>query len=656
VAPWANHAIVAGMTDDGLGSRSDLEALQRSGRGKVLTLLLILAVALGAAGWFFFLRKQGTGNKEDPAKILVVASSRGYSLVLADVGFEAHEGTFDAWQDKAKEEVPELDTTGIESIMTLADRFGYGYVVFEKPQEFDFSKLDIDGDVPPMPDHVQFAVLSAGDFAFPHVMTVNPKPSEVLRGSSVVILQALFEQERLKAALPENDGASIEAVQLRDQLRDAIDRLARIPEAERMAETIVGQVRRQLEEEERAERKPALVGRPLESGSPYALAHGQLLTITRGFQVVTRDAVRADLALDDVERLSIGAPGAEPDARSKCEALAGGEISVHESPRYWVAEDGAAVLVQTLGAGLQLFTLDPGQPGCAFTAKGKVAAASPGLGDPVLAGHGQVARVGSLAGQAVVSVVTAGQDDELVLGMLDYTELAEVAWLDERHLVAVGAGPEGPGVWIFDTQTPLRVRQLTGSVFENADTVHEVAVGKRGPRPVVVVTAGDMPRKLYRLDLPADLAELFNAPPIDAAAAATPAVDRDAVPDFAMPAEDREALGLPAIVALDPNRFVAVALTHEGSVRSPSLSLDGSRVAFELRGEAFDPTAPDDAEIASMPTGGKGEGLAVLTRNALRDEDPRLTPDGSHVVFHTRVEIPRTDWVVSAPRVVALGQ
>jgi len=651
------------MTDDGLGSRSDLEALQRSGRGKVVALLLMLTLALGAAGWFFFLRKHGTGNKEDPAKILVVARSRGYSLVLADVGFEAHEGTFEAWEQKAKEEVPELETTGIESIMILADRFGYGYVVFEKPQELDFKKLDIDDGVPDMPDHVQFAVLSVGDFAFPHVMTVNPKPSEVLRGSSVVILQALFLQEHLADALPENEAPTIDAVQLRDRLREALDRLAQVPEAERMAETIVGQVRRQLEEEERSERKPTLVGRPLESGSPYALANGELLAITRGFQVVTRDAVRADLALDDVERLSSGAPGIEPDSRSKCEALAGGEISVHESPRYWVAEDGAAVLVQTLGEGLQLYTLDPGASGCGFTAKGKVSAPSPGLGDAVLDGNGQLARVGSLGSQAVVSVVTAGQDDELVLGMLDDTELEEVAWLSERHLVAVGAGPEGPGVWLFDTQMPTVVLRLPGSVFENADAVHEVAVGKRGSQPVVVVTAGDLPRKLYRLDLPVGLGALFLAPtdyaaPVAAPAdpTADPAVDPAAEPGLVAPADDREARGLPTVTTLDSNRFVVVALTHEGSVRSPSLSLDGSRVAFELRGEAFDPTAPDDPEIASVATTGKGEGLAVLTRNALRDEDPRLTPNGSHVVFHTRVEIPRTDWVISAPRMVALAQ
>ena len=84
------------------------------------------------------------------------------------------------------------------------------------------------------------------------------------------------------------------------------------------------QVRRQLEEEERAEPRPTLLGEPLESGSPFALASGQILTIGRGFTVVSRDAVRADLALDDVEYIRLGAPGAEASARTPCEALRGG--------------------------------------------------------------------------------------------------------------------------------------------------------------------------------------------------------------------------------------------------------------------------------------------------------------------------------------------
>ncbi|MEX1366117.1 MAG: hypothetical protein AB1Z98_23530, partial [Nannocystaceae bacterium] len=503
---------------------------------------------------------------------------------------------------------------------------------------------------PDLPEHVRFAVLSAGDFGFPHVMTVNPEPSEVLRGSSVVVLQALFGQERLAELLPEADSSSIEAIQLRDRLRDAVDRLAQIPEAEKMAEKIVQGVRHQLQDEERAEPRPVLVGEALESGWPFPLANGQLLTVSRGFKVVTRDAVRADLDVDDSHRLWVGAPGAEASSRVPCEALYGGEVSVHESPRFMLAEDGSALLTQTLGDGWVLWDLsaDDGASGaCGWTRRGSVTPPRPGLGEPVPSGHGQVAWAGVFGTQGVVHVATAGSDDDAVtLGMLDGVELRELTWLSERHLLATGRGVQDEALYLLDTQTPLTVLQLPSTAFENAVGVHEVAAGRRGDSPVIVVTAGEQPRKAYRLDLPVGLEALFAAPPSEELANDDEPVGPDGM--------SRAERGLPTVVRLDANRFTVTALTHEGSARSTTVSADGSWAAFSMRGEHYDPTDPDDAEIVAVPTAGGSP--KVLTRNALRDHEPRLTPNGSHVVFQTRVEIPRTDWVVTSARVSALGQ
>ena len=83
--------MVMPMSSTEMGSRSDLEALHRSGRGKFVVVALLLVLALGAAGWWFFLRKQGTGNPEDPAKVIVVARSRGLSIGLVDGGSESFE-------------------------------------------------------------------------------------------------------------------------------------------------------------------------------------------------------------------------------------------------------------------------------------------------------------------------------------------------------------------------------------------------------------------------------------------------------------------------------------------------------------------------------------------------------------------------------------
>ncbi|MEM7158744.1 MAG: hypothetical protein AAF799_38235 [Myxococcota bacterium] len=645
------------MADVELGSRSDLEALQRSSRGKVITLLLLLGLALGAAGWFFFLRKQGTGNPESATKVLYVGTNKNLGLALRDVGFELELSTFEAWQLKARDEVPDLETDGIESIMALADRFGYGYVIFEKPQGVDFSPLDIE-EVQPMPDHVRFAVLSVGDFAFPHVMTVNPEGKGVLEGSLAVVLQALFAQPKLAEALPDAEGASIAAIQLRDGLRDALDHLAKVPQAEALADKVLMGVRRELGDKERGEPKPTTVGAPLEQGVAFPLANGAVLSIGRQHHVRTRDALRAWIDEDEQDRMWVGKPGAEAAEREACKALFGGELPLSDAPKYYFGDDGASLIVKTYARGLEVFTLDTAAQGsCPWKAQGALKSVAPGLGRPEPAGHGQVALVGMASGQAVVSVVTPGQDNELMLGMLDGIELERVAWASDRYLVALGRGYEGARVFLFDTQTPLKVLALPSTVFENASKLNDLAVGRRGDSPVIVVTTGSRPSKAYRLELPASLPELFASPPV---AEASAEVEEEPVdPTLLAPAYEpppppsREERGLPAVIDLDSNEIQATALTHEGRVSSLHVSNDGKWLAAVANGGMYDSNEPGDSEVIVVPT--DGGSVQVLTRNPHPDDSPRLTPDGSHVVFRTTVEVPKTDNAIGVARVVTLA-
>lgn len=630
------YAMVMPMSSLEMGSRSDLEALRRSGRGKFIVVALLLALTLGAAGWWFFLRKQGVGNPEDPAKVIVVARSRGLSILLTDGGFDAAEGTFEAWVNKAQDEVPDLEVDGIEAIMTLADRFGYGYVVFERPQDVDFSALDIEGGVPELPEHVRFAVLSAGDFGFPHVMTVNPEPSKVMQSHGVVLLQALFAQERLAATLGPDENMAMDVIKLRDQVRDAVDRLQRIPEAEKLAEKIVGEVDRQLVDEELAEPKPHRLADALQSTRPIPLANGSVLGISRGFQVVSRDAVRADLDLEDEEKFFVG-PATEGE-RTPCEALAGGSVSINESPRYSIGDHGDAILLHTLSDGYVLWALDPKAEGCAFKKVGDVPAPEPGLSSEALPNAaGLVLRVGDVGGQAVVAVADAKTDTTSLLGMLDGASISAVAWLDARHVAAIVRRDDDiDALALLDIERPTQVLFLPASALENAETLGEVAAVKIGASPVLAVTAGQYPRRLYRLQLPAALDALFDAPP---ASPATPPVVRE---------------GLPTIVTLDTTGVTATALTTEGQAYSPSASPDGTKIAFVLDDSGLDERNPGDSEVAVVATEGGGKGLRLLTRNALRDYGPRFTADGKHVVFETRVEIPKTDWRITAARAVAV--
>ncbi len=94
-------------------------------------------------------------------------------------------------------------------------------------------------------------------------------------------------------------------------------------------------------------------------------------------------------------------------------------------------------------------------------------------------------------------------------------------------------------------------------------------------------------------------------------------------------------------------------MTREGVVRNPVAAPDGSRVVFALDDPALDdPGMGDDAELAVVPMAGGA--LRLLTRNQLRDSEPRFTADGAHVVFRSRVELPKTSWVITVPRVVAV--
>ncbi|MBK8720172.1 MAG: hypothetical protein IPN32_36530 [Deltaproteobacteria bacterium] len=614
------------------GSSTDLETLRRSGRGKFIVLGVLIAGALGAAG-YSFLKKGGTGNPEEAGKVLVVTRGThvGYSVVLERVGFEAAEGSFEAWVNKAKDEVPDLKVDGTEAIMALADRFGWGFVVFEQPGEVDFSKLDLEGGVPSFPEHVRWAAVSAGDFAFPHHLTVNPEPSKVLKDGTVSLLQALFEQEQL-AALREPDALPVAQLQLRDKLREALRKLDDVPEAERMANKVVDDIREMLTEGERGA-MPSLIGEPLESVVAHPLPDNTLLSTSRAFEIVTRDAVRADLDLAPEESLLAGAVGAEPGQRTPCSALLGGTAHVGDWRGFWWSPDGAALLSGSHEHGDTLWRFDATTPGCSWTALGAVAPARAGIeGDPHVNGKGMVARTGSLGGLGVISVVAPGEPEQL-LGMLESTSLSDLRWIDDDRLVAIGTYELDGSRWLmfFSRSESLKVLVVSTSVVEGAMSLRDV-VAVPG-EPALLAVLGGAEDRLFRVSMSRPLAGMFAEPPL--APEKTPIV-----------ADAR-----PTVYELDPTLFSATLLASTAQITDVVVSPDGHHAAFVVRGGDTDPDHDDDAEIAVVDT--NRASMRVLTRNELRDSSPLFTADGKHVVFETRVELPRSKWVVAAARMVA---
>lgn len=613
------------------GSSTDLETLQRSGRGKVVVLGVVIAGALGAAA-YAFLHKGGTGNPEEAGKVLVVTRGNwvGSSIALRDAGFETGEGTLQAWVDKAKDEVPDLDVDGLPAVMALADRFGWGYVLFEAPGQVDFSALEFEGGPPTIPEDAKWAAVSVGDFAFPHVITFNPKPSEVLRDGSLPMLQALFEQEKLKA-LRDPESLAVDQLQLREKLEEALRKLDQVPDAERLAQKVVADLDAQLVEGERAEPKPGRIGAPLESLTAQPIADGSVLSIGREVSVVTRDAIRVDLELGKSEQFLFAPPMAEHGARTSCASLAGGAVPVGDWRGVEWSDDASTVVLSTHAGGEELWVLDTAQPGkCAWTSKGKLERGRRGLdGAPVAGRAGRIARAGFVDGLGVVSVMVPGEP-EAELGMLESTVFTRVEWLDDEHILALIDYQTDGTSWIalLSARDTSRVAVMPVSVADGAGGI--VAIAAIPGTQAFVASTQD--GRLVRVELPAKPADVLANPPL--APEQTPLV----------------AEGRPTVYQLDPAKLTAKTLADPDGIEDLEVSRDGRFAAMTVSGPVIDADEPYDREIAVVDL--SSGALTVLTRNALRDSDPHFTSDGAHVVFATAVDMPRSDWRLTVARIL----
>jgi len=258
-------------------------------------------------------------------------------------------------------------------------------------------------------------------------------------------------------------------------------------------------------------------------------------------------------------------------------------------------------------------------------------------------GEGLVARAGTSEGLGVVSVVRAGSTDRKLLGQIDGAKLRSAAWVEKGHILARGdhEGDVPDALYFLSADDPSTVLALDATAFDGASSIGEIAVGPvLGGRQMLVVTAGDDPRRLFVVDLPATVQALFEQPPV---------------------AEGQEPLvraGLPTVILLDPAVFELTALTHRGYARDPVVSPDGRNVAFALVDPDLDrPDEAEDEEIALVDLSATPPELPrmhLLTRNDLQDLDPAFTADGRTLIFGTRVRIPRTTWVITAGRTVSV--
>ena len=638
-------------------SQTDLEVLQSSHRGKFISLGLVLVI--GAGVWWWTKRDKPIGNREDAARVLVVTQSHSrYKPYLEQWGFSAQEGRSQTIEDEALEKMPDLQVKGAAAILKLADWAGYGYVVFERPQDVDFSGLVIEGGVPAFEPHHRFAVVSAGDFAFPHKLTVNAKPSEVMRGPDLDLLSALFAQEPLLAGtLREDPKNPPDVLILRTKLSEAIARIADVKAAESTVAKIGDKARALLVDKEKGEPKPALLGGIHESLNAIALADGSTLVLSRKIHF-SSGGYNADLDLDKNWEFSYLPAGAAPGGeRTPCPSLMGGTLEESgRRPNFRFSPGGDVVLVHVDGAS-QLWKLETGagKEACSFVHLGDITVPlvrGEDAGEPHASG--KVVRVRLDGQDGVISVLKPKDELALELARSPTIGFYMPAWLDAEWLAApgypraneeTGEVPAGASaaVYFASTEHADVLLRLDATALDAAREIHQVAPapdGPNGPRLLVTASSDAFEERLFRVDAPKKWSELY------AAAAAAAGSKPQAVVD-----------GLePWVLSLDAAGLTATALTHEGRVSDMVAARDGSGVVFQVEGLDNGLGAVDsDREIglAGLATPGP---LRLMTRNGLEDHTPMFSADSKTVVFRTRFPFEKTDWTLTTARSLPAGK
>lgn len=617
-------------------SHSDIEVLQSNSRGKLIVLGAIVAVA-GAAYWMS--RGGPIGQPEEASSIMIVTQgSYHFRHEMEEYGFKVLEQRADAFVAKAHEVMPELakdEVDGVAAIMKLADYGGYGYVAFENPATVDFSGIEVEGGIPTFEPHQRFAVISAGDLAFPHHISVTAERSELVPGIDLDLLTALFAQKELKAALTEDPESGPSTIVLRNTLESAIERVEAIEEAERTVAKILESSRKLLEDEERGEPKPTLLGGLSESVMPFALADGGVLLASRAANFTSRNGLSADLDLEETWRFTYQPAGG--GERQACAGIFGGEHDPHGlRVRFREAPSGDALLIQTGVGAAELFTLDVGAGPCAFTDRGAIPPLARRGDDPGTPHRsGWVARArheGVDQVDAVVELVQPGDEPPLDLLRSTRLGLGDPVWLDADHLAIVVSYRQavaGQSLLLLSRSHPGVALEIGPDAIAGSYNVLAVAAvpGSEAAPRLVVSTAGPHSPRLFRVDLPAALPALFD----------------ELLADAPPPPESGDV----QILTVNPERLTTTPLTEEGSVADPVVSADGRWVAFVVSN--LESERDNDYEVGVAPLSGEG-GQRLLTRNGLDDHAPVFSGDSKRVIFKTKYPIERTTWTLTTGR------
>lgn len=619
--------------------RADVAALRRSDRSKPLLLGLVVAAALVGATWSWAEQK-GVGAPDEATNVMVVADGGFDHVGLLDRAGFNHPVQASLAELEARAVKLELDGEGIEAVLALADEQGYGFVAFVDPQGLDFSDIELQDDAPEIGPDTRYAVLSVGDLAFPHHLSVDPAASEVVTMPGLGLLQALYAQSRLE---PEREllehHPTVEELQLQTAIEPGLFLVRRVAQLESTASNLAVDIERRIS------KGATPLGVPMESGAPLALPDGGVLSIVQDVSIVSRDAFLLDYELAPALRLEYTPAGTlyeGPDRRVRCEALAGGELAVDEFPELVASPRGDVILVHTASKGLEVWLAHEGGR-CAFQRAGVLPSPIEGEKDlGVPSASGRIARTGiDSTGSSRLRLYDPGVSAEKVapieLAALSNTRLGKPMWLGERHVVIGGRTWGDPevephdAVFVYSVDHPGRVLRFDATLFGDGVRFRQMAP-LAGEQHAFLLTTRESPTRVFRIELGSEIDAVF---------------ERELEPQMV---DGMEVEPSPLIV-LGDEEFRRELLHEGGSLADPVVSPDGSWVVFSHHAEDEPATTADIAALRLDPPATE---LKILTSGPAEDRKPRFTADGKHVVFETRVELGLAAHTLAAPRIATL--
>ncbi|MEZ4449054.1 MAG: hypothetical protein R3B09_06180 [Nannocystaceae bacterium] len=507
----AADALERPIPDDGPLGAEERELLRRHQRSRRRTKILG-ALALATAGVAALaLRPVRFGEREIPEALMIVRdSSVPYAAKLGRLGFHAEEGTMAELTAVARSKLPGSDARGVEAILELADYTGYALVAFESPASLDLSGIELAEGSPPITPDTRIAVLSVGDYARPHRLTVSTTRTRVLRDPILDVVSAALEQDALGYVwTPE---PLTEEVVRADRFEAAKLLYRRIEEAER--------ARLDLEAED-AERDrlgpPAppstAFGGALDDVQAFALADGSVLVV-RGERYFASVLSKVTLASDRTWRFECMHPDAAWGSREAAVSLLDGFVTdLERDPVVRMAATQDTILVQGSGQG-SLWALDPAAGPCHFKRLGRLPPLEHHEDAGVPHASGGVVRVRADPFDGVeVRVLHAGEGRGDRVFRTRERGVPSMVWLDDQHLAFV----DGLGTY-FMTGDLFLVAEYLPDVLLRVDLagVGDTAITAVAPAggaedaPELVVAAG-FPSTLRRVALPRSYASLLSS-------------------------------------------------------------------------------------------------------------------------------------------------